>query len=187
MPDSDALLPVPYLRRLDPVPERTFYVARPGIRALPSGTAAVMFFVALQSFTLFTLLWAIWWPGPREPREYAFSIGGTALIAATVIGVGWLLLRRYPGFVTAVLRSPFIRLTVTDRRVIWNVPWAAEPLLEIGRDRVLGGILGLVDARGYGHAAMIMVPGDPSADVDGNIHFDRLPDAESFVAALARM
>lgn len=184
---AQASLPVPYMRRLEPLPERTFYVARPGLRALPSGTPAVLFFLVLQSFTLSTLLWAIWWPGPRTMHQYAFSLGGTMLVASTVIAVVVMLLRKYPGFAMAVLRSPFIRLTVTDRRVVWSVPWTRAPLMEIGRERVMGGILGYVDRRGFGNAAMVMVPGDPSADIDGNIHFDRLPDAEGFVAALAQM
>ena len=95
-----------------------------------------------------------------------------------------MLLRRNPGFLMGVLRAPFIRLTVTDRRVIWSMPWAKRPLMEIGRHRVIGGILGAVDHKGAGSAALVLVPGDPSADIDGNIHFDRLPAAEAFVAAL---
>ena len=51
---------------------------------------------------------------------------------------------------------------------------------------LLGGIIGLLDRKGNGPAALILVPGDPCADVDGNIHFDRLPDAAAFVAALDR-
>lgn len=187
MSKADATLPVPYMRRLEPVPERIFYVARPGLRALPSGTAAVAFFVMLQSFTLITLLWAIWWPGPSNRHQLIFSLAGTAMVGSMVVIVVWLLLRRYPGFVLAVLRSPFIRLTVTDRRVVWNLPWMRDPLMEIGRDRVLGGILGVVDRRGFGNAAIMMVPDDPSADIDGNIHFDRLPNAAAFVSAIARM
>jgi len=60
------------------------------------------------------------------------------------------------------------------------------PLMEIGRERVTGGILGVLDRRGNGPAAVMLVPGDPCADTDGNIHFDRLPDAAAFVAALGR-
>ena len=51
----------------------------------------------------------------------------------------------------------------------------------------MGGILGAVDRRGRGNAAMMLVPGDPAADIDGNIHFDRLPDVAGFVAALGRI
>ena len=84
-----------------------------------------------------------------------------------------------------MLRAPFVRLTVTSRRIVWSLPWARAPLMEIGRERVIGGILGLLDAKGHGSAAVMLVPGDPSADIDGNIHFDRLPDAMRFVAAFA--
>ena len=37
MAPPDTSLPVPFFRRLDPIGEQTFYVARPGIRAIPSG------------------------------------------------------------------------------------------------------------------------------------------------------
>jgi hypothetical protein len=30
---------------------------------------------------------------------------------------------------------------------------------------------------------LVLVPDDPSADIDGNIHFDRLPNVAGFVAA----
>jgi len=50
----------------------------------------------------------------------------------------------------------------------------------------LGGLLGDLDHRGNGPAAVVLVPGDPYAEIDGNIHFDRLPDAAAFVAALER-
>jgi hypothetical protein len=105
-------------------------------------------------------------------------------LALLVIGVFVALARRFPGFVLAVMRAPFISLSVTDRRVLWTLPWMRQPLMEIGRERVLGGIVGLLDARGNGPAAIVLVPGDPCADIDGNIHFDRLPNAEAFVAAL---
>ena len=173
-----------YARRADTVAEVTSYVARPGLRALPSGAAVIAAFAGLQSWTLIVLLWAIWWPAPISLGDYLFSIVSTTILLGLVVFVAVLLLRKYPGFVVAVLRAPFIRLTVTDRRILWNLPWAKAPLMEIGRDRVLGGILGAVDARGFGSAAVILVPGDPSADIDGNIHFDRLPDAAGFVAAL---
>jgi hypothetical protein len=182
----EATLPAPYVRRLEAIAEETFYVARPGIRAIPSGTGAVSAFVGLQAFTLIGFLWAIWWPAPTSMSDYAFSISATAVLAALVILVIWVLMRRYPGFVLAVLRSPFISLRVTDRRLVWTLPWMKDPLMEIGRDRVMGGILGQVDRRGNGPAAVILVPGDPCADIDGNIHFDRLPDAAAFVAALLR-
>ena len=180
----DANLPILYTRRLKAVSEHTVYVARPGVRAIPAGAGAVAVCAAIQGFTLIILLWAIWWPEPISSGEYAFSIGCTAALAALVLGVFWLLLRKFPGFLLAVLRSPFISLKVTDRRILWTLPWMKGPLMEIGRERILGGILGDLDRRGNGPAAVVLVPGDPSADIDGNIHFDRLPDAAAFVAAL---
>ncbi|HWL46285.1 MAG TPA: hypothetical protein VNQ31_01085, partial [Sphingomonadaceae bacterium] len=66
------------------------------------------------------------------------------------------------------------------------LPGRRAPLLEIARERVIGAVLGTVDRKGRGNAAMILIPGDPSADIDGHIHFDRLPDVERFVAALQR-
>ncbi|WP_420142900.1 hypothetical protein [Sphingomonas sp.] len=183
LPPGHAL---PALRVIRPerMAERTAYEARPGLRALPSGTLAVGTFAGLQVWTLTILLWAIWWPHPISTGDYLFSIGASALLGGLVIGVVLLLLRRYPGFLLAVLRAPFVRLTVTDRRILWSLPWSRRPLMEIGLERVMGGILGQVDPRGYGNAAVVLVPGDPSADIDGNIHFDRLPDVQTFVAAL---
>lgn len=180
----DASLPVPYLRRLDAVAECERYRARPGLRALPSGTFALVCFTGMQSFTLIVLLWAIWWPQPISFGDYAFSIVSTAILAVLVAGVIVLLLRKNPGFLLAVLRAPFIALTVTDRRIVWSLPWMKGPLMEIGRERVLGGIVGSLDKRGFGSAAVVLVPGDPCADIDGNIHFDRLPDVTGFVAAV---
>lgn len=182
----DTGLPIPYTRRLDPIAEETYYLARPGIRAIPAGAGTVTAFVGLQAFTLIGFLFAIWWPQPTSTGDYVFSISCTAVLAALVLLVIWLLMRRYPGFVLAVLRSPFISLKVTDRRLLWTLPWMKEPLMEIGRERVLGGILGILDHRGNGPAAVMLVPGDPCADIDGNVHFDRLPDAAAFVAALQR-
>ena len=177
-------LPVLHARRAYAVAERVAYVARPGLRALPSGSLAMAAFAGLQGWTLTILLWAVWWPFPLGPADWAFSLTVTAMLAALVAGVILLLLRRNPGFLLAVLRAPFIRLTVTDRRIVWSLPWSRLPLMEIGRERVMGGILGLVDRRGAGPAAVMLVPGDPAADIDGNIHFDRLPDVAAFVAAL---
>jgi hypothetical protein len=34
---------------------------------------------------------------------------------------------------------------------------------------------------------MMLRDGDPSADFDGNIHFDRLPNVEGFLEALSRL
>lgn len=181
---ADVVLPVPYRRRLDALGERTLYVARPGLRALPSGTLTFAAFVGLQTWGLTVFLWAIWWPAPSSTRDWGFAIGTTAVIAGLVVLVALLLLRRHPGFVIAVLRAPFIRVTVTDRRILWSLPWTRLPLMEIGQERVIGGMLGPVDARGAGSAAVLLVPGDPCADFDGTIHFDRLPHAARFVGAL---
>ena len=186
VPDAAANLPVAHMRRLTPSPERTVYVARPGLAALPSGTTAVLAIGGPQLFTALVFLWAIWWPAPVTRAQWAFALGGTALLFLAACAVAWLLLRRFPGFLLGVARAPFICLTVTDRRVTWTLPWQAAPLLEIRRERILGGIAGVVDKKGRGNAAMMLVPGDPCADVDGNIHFDRLPDVAGFIAALAR-
>ncbi|UAK24726.1 hypothetical protein [Sphingomonas nostoxanthinifaciens] len=177
-------LPTRYARRLDRQAEQIGYVARPGLRALPSGSLTMVAFAGLQVWTLTILLWAIWWPAPRSRGDWTFSLICTTVLAALVMGVIGLLLRKFPGFLLAVLRSPFIRLTVTDRRMLWTLPWGRAPLMEIGRERIMGGILGPVDRKGAGSAAVMLVPGDPSADIDGNIHFDRLPDAAAFVAAV---
>jgi len=182
----DISLPVPFVRRLDPIAERTFYIARPGIRAIPSGAGSMTVFIGLQAFTLLGFLWAIWWPAPSSRSDWVFSISATAVLAALVLLVIWTLIRRNPGFMLAVMRSPFISIKVTDRRLLWTLPWMRQPLMEIGRERVVGAVAGALDRRGNGPAAVILVPGDPCADIDGNIHFDRLPDAAAFVAALER-
>jgi hypothetical protein len=185
--DSPDQLPILHARRMDIMPEQVRYVARPGLFALPSGTLTVLLFITPQLFSAFVLLWAIWWPMPAKTSTFVFAIFWTTVMALLGFGVVWLLLRRNPGFVLGVMRAPFIRLTVTDRRVVWSLPWMSAPLMEIDRRRVIGGILGSVDRRGRGNAAMMLVPGDPSADIDGNIHFDRLPNVTAFVAALGRM
>jgi len=177
-------LPIPYARRLDALPEQTRYVARPGLRALPAGSLTVGAFIGMQATALVMLLWAVWWPAPSSTRDWIFASGVSGVFAALILLVAYLLLRRHPGFLLAVLRAPFIRLTVTDRRIVWNLPWTRAPLLEIGRDRILGGIVGQLDKRGTGSAAVILVPGDPCADIDGAIHFDRLPQVLRFVSAL---
>ncbi|MDB5683251.1 MAG: hypothetical protein JWM75_949 [Sphingomonas bacterium] len=187
MSDAPDQLPILHARRMDFIAEEVRYVARPGLLALPSGTWTVLLFITPQIFSALFLLWAIWWPEPATMRSYLFAWAWTAVLMLLAIGVVVILLRRNPGFAMGVIRAPFIRLTVTDRRVIWSLPWAAAPLMEIDRRRVTGGILGSVDRRGRGNAAMMLVPGDPAADVDGNIHFDRLPNVTAFVAALARM
>jgi hypothetical protein len=181
---ADSALPIPYIRRLDALPEQTRYVARPGLRALPSGSLTVGAFIGMQATALVMLLWAVWWPAPSSRNDWMFAIGLTGMFVALILGVGWLLVRRHPGFLLAVLRAPFIRLTVTDRRIVWTLPWTAAPFLEIGRERILGGMVGSLDKRGTGSAAVILIPGDPCADIDGAIHFDRLPQVVRFVSAL---
>jgi len=178
-------LPVPRTSRFEGMAETVLYVARPGLRALPSGTLTVCAFAGLQIWTLTILLWAIWWPKPLGFADYVFSISATSILFGLVAGVMWLLLRKYPGFALAIARAPFISLTVTDRRVVWTLPWQAAPLMEIGRDRVVAGLLGVTDDKGHGSAALVLIPGDPSADIDGNIHFDRLPNVARFIAAFA--
>ena len=181
---ADMALPVPYIRRLQPVAEVTRYVARPGLRALPSGAFTLTAFIGLQAWALTILLWAVWWPTPISAHDYAFCIGVTCVFAVAVVIVAWALLRRHPGFLLAVVRAPFIRLTVTDRRIVWSLPWMKAPLMQIGRERVLGGFQGPTNRRGHGSAAVLLVPGDPCADVDGAIHFDRLPHVARFLSAL---
>lgn len=183
---SSANLPIPYFRRLDVIPERTLYTARPGILAVPSGAGSVVFFIGLQSLTLIGFLYAIWWPAPSGPYDWEFAIGVTSILALLIMAIFWLMLRRHPGFLLAVLRSPFISISVTDRRLLWRLPWMKGPLMEIGRDRIMSALTGVLDRNGNGPAAVILVPGDPCADFDGNIHFDRLPDAAAFVSALTR-
>ena len=180
----DAQLPILYVRRLDRIAEQTRYVARPGLRALPSGSLTVGAFVGMQLTSLVILLWAVWWPAPSSRGDWTFCIGISAVMFLAVVIVTALLIHRHPGFLLAVLRAPFIRLTVTDRRIVWSLPWDRAPLMEIGRERVLGGILGSLDRWGAGSAAVMLVPGDPSADIDGALHFDRLPKVERFLEAL---
>jgi len=186
MREGQAQLPVPLVRRLDAIPERTLYVARPGLMALPTGTFTFLAFISPQIFSSFIILWAIWWPAPTTLGMLVFALSGTAVMVAVAATILTIVIRRNPGFALGLMRAPFIRLTVTDRRVVWSLPWMAGPLMEIDRRRVLGGHLGGVNARGRGHAMMALVPGDPAADIDGNIHFDRLPNAAAFVEALRR-
>lgn len=162
------------------------YMARPGLAALPSGTFQVGMFVLMQGFVLVIFIWAIWWPFPKSTHDWLFAILGTSLLMGLALGVLYALLRMGRGLLRGIAMAPFIRVTVTDRRVLWSLPWAREPLLEVGLARVRGAMLGEVDRRGRGAAAMLLMPGDPAADDHGYIHFDRLPRAEQFVAALSR-
>jgi hypothetical protein len=143
--------------------------------------------VSPQLLSMFFLFWAIWWPTPSTPATYRFAVIGTAVLIGLSLLVLYLLLRRNVALAIGILRAPFIRLTVTDRRVLWHVPWSSVPLMEIGAARVVGGILGSIDRRGAGSAAMMLRDGDPSADFDGNIHFDRLPNVEGFLEALSKL
>jgi hypothetical protein len=68
--------------------------------------------------------------------------------------------------------------------MVWTVPWDNRPLMEIGRGRMMRGVLGSVDRKGRGNAAVQLVAGDPAADIDGHIHFDRLPHVTRFVSAV---
>ncbi|HEU0067467.1 MAG TPA: hypothetical protein VFQ57_09540 [Sphingomonas sp.] len=187
---NDALLPalpMKRARRLDHHPERVTYVARPGLHALPSGTLVILGFASPQLLSVIFLFWAIWWPTPTTPGALRFALAGTVLLGGLSLLVFWLLLRRNLALAAGILRAPFTRVTVTDRRVLWTVPWSKHPVMEIGARRIAGGILGPTDRRGTGSAALILRDGDPAADFDGNIHFDRLPDAAGFVAALEEM
>lgn len=170
-----------------PPSETSLYAARLGLGALPAGTGAWFAFGGLQSLPLIIFLWAIWWPAPLSAREYAFSIGLTLLIAALVVAVGWLLVRRAGASALGVAIAPFVRLTVSDQRVLWRVPWRRAPLIEIRAERVRGGLLGEVDARGRGAAAIILHPADYAGDANGLVHFHRLPRVAEFVDALRRM
>jgi len=185
VPDRQTQLPVPLTRRLEAIPERTLYAARPGLLALPTGTFTVLAFISPQIVSAIIILWVVWWPVPQTAGMLAFALGCTALFAALFTLILTIVARRHPGYALGLLRAPFIRLSVTDRRVLWSVPWMAQPLMEIDRRRVLGGELGSVDARGRGHAIMMLKPHGP-AGADDTIHFDRLPNAAAFVEALDR-
>lgn len=169
------------------VPEEIVYARRPGLGALPEGGGAMLGFAGLQLVPIVVLLWAIWWPAPRDLGGRLFAIGCTAVIVALALGVLWFLIRRRLHLVRQLFLIPFIRLTVTDRRVLWTLPWRAEPLMEIEGARVRGGMLGETSGRGWAPAAILLFPDDPAGDEHGMIHFDRLPDAARFVDALARL
>ena len=167
-----------------PPAETVRYDARPGLGALPEGTALWFAFAALQVLPLTAFLWAIWWPAPISTQEYVFSITATAVIAGAAVAVAWLLVRRAGASAIGLVIAPFIRLTVSDRRVLWRVPWRRGPLIQIEGWRVRGGLLGEVDARGRGSAAIVLQPGDWAGDAHGMIHFNRLPRVVDFVAAV---
>ncbi|PTQ10800.1 hypothetical protein CLG96_10385 [Sphingomonas oleivorans] len=167
-----------------PYDERVRYVARPGLRALPAGSAAALGFAVPQLIVLAFFLWVLWSPEASTGRNLAFSLSMTVALLAVGAGVIWLLVRRNLPLLLGIVRAPFIRLTVTDRRVLWSLPWTPEPLMEIEAARIRGGIVGELDAQGRGNAVILLNPGDYAGDFDGNIHLDRLPDAAAFVDAL---
>jgi hypothetical protein len=184
MIEQDAPITLPALRRAEQRPERILYVARAGFGALPSGSGTILVFMMPQLMSLGFLVWAIWWPYPASMHAYARAILCSFVLVGAVALVATLLIRRNRGFITAVIRAPFISITVTDRRMLWRVPWDRQPLMEIGRGRVMGGVLGTVDRKGRGNAAVELIAGDPAADIDGHIHFDRLPHVTRFETAV---
>jgi hypothetical protein len=170
-----------------PASEAIRYSARPGLAALPESLTTMLGFAGLGIFPVFVFLWAVWWPYPTTRGTWAFAIGMTAAIAALSLTVFWLLFGRRPAQIANWLLAPFMRITVTDRRVMWTLPWRRRPLYEIEAARVRGGLLGDADASGVGAAAIMLFPGDPAGDGHGLVHFDRLPQVASFVDALARL
>ena len=167
--------------------ETVRYVARPGLSALPAGTGIALAFAGVQLMLFSFFLWAIWWPLPSRIEGWIFSVTLTLALFALAGGMIFLLLRGNMPLALGIARAPFIRLTVTDRRVLWTLPWGDEPLMEIGCERIRGGLLGAVDRRGRGNAAILLFPGDYAGDDDGYIHLDRLPDAARFVDALRQL
>ncbi|QJU60422.1 hypothetical protein HL653_03180 [Sphingomonas sp. AP4-R1] len=184
MSEQDAPILLPALRRAEQRPEHILYVARAGFGALPSGSGTILIFMMPQILSLGFLVWAIWWPYPASMHAYVRAILCSFVLAGAVVAVATLLIRRNRGFITAVIRAPFTSITVTDRRMLWTVPWDNRPLMEISRRRMMRGVLGAVDAKGRGNAAVQLVAGDPAADIDGHIHFDRLPEVVRFVSAV---
>ena len=160
------------------------YARTPGIAALPEGGAALFGFALLQIFPILILLWAIWWPWPQTPGTMAFALICTGSLAVLSLGVLWFVVRPRLMATARTLLIPFIRLTVTDRRVTWTLPWKARPLMEIEGDRVVGGLAGPPDRRGWAPAAILLFPDDPAGDEDGMVRFDRIPDAARFVEAV---
>ncbi len=167
--------------------ETVLYVARPGIGALPDGTGTAIAFAIPQLLMCCAFLWIIWFPLPRSEQAIAFDVTMTLLLTGIGGAMAWKIGRGSGHIAIGILRAPFIRLTVTNHRLIWTLPWSARPLMELEATRVMGGILGEADRNGRGTAAIILVPGDPAGDFENRIHLDRLPDAAGFVAALGRL
>ncbi len=180
-------LPAKAERHEASIRETTLYVARPGIGALPEGAGLAVGFAIPQALMCCAFLWIIWFPWPTTEQAMGFDIGMTILLSALGLGLFWRIARGNGDIAIAILRAPFVRLTVTDRRVLWTVPWRGSPLLELDASRITGGILGDADERGRGTAAIMLVPGDPAGDYENRIHLDRLPDVAAFVAALGRI
>ena len=180
-------LPAKAKRHEASIRETTLYVARPGIGALPDGTGLAVAFAIPQTLMCCAFLWIIWWPGPVTEREWAFDIAMTFLLCVLGGGLFWRIARGNGHIAAGIARASFVRLTVTDRRVVWTVPWSRRPLMELDSSRIRGGILGDADWRGRGTAAIMLEPGDPAGDFENRIHLDRLPDVAGFVAALGRI
>ena len=168
-------------------PEQVIYTARPGLKALPESLTTMSGFAALGGFPVFFFLWAVWWPYPTTLGTWTFAVVLTAPIAGLSVAVFWLLFGRKPGQVVNWLIAPFMRITVTDRRVMWTLPWRRRPLYEIEGERVRGGLLGDAEPTGEGAAAIILHPDDPAGDRQGLVHFDRLPQVARFVDALVKL
>lgn len=167
--------------------ETTLYVARPGLAALPEGAGLAIGFAIPQALMCCAFLWIIWFPWPASGRVLAFDIALSVLLTGLGGALFWKIARGHGAFAAGILRAPFVRLEVTDRRVVWSVPWSATPLMELDAERIMGGILGEADRHGRGTAAIMLVPGDPAGDFEHRIHLDRLPDVAGFVAALGRI
>ncbi|WP_156680031.1 hypothetical protein [Sphingomonas profundi] len=180
-------LPAKAERHEASIRETTLYVARPGIGALPEGAGLAIAFAVPQALMCCAFLWIVWFPWPTTERALGFDIGMTILLCGLGAFLFWRIARGNGDIARGIVRAPFVRLTVTDRRLVWSVPWSRRPLMELDAARIMGGILGDTDGRGRGTAAIILVPGDPAGDFENRIHLDRLPDAAGFVAALGRL
>ena len=182
--------PAERLRREATAPEVVLYARRPGLGALPEGGSAVLGFAGLACFPIGILLWAVWWPAPTTWFGEVFAVGCTVLILGLALLVLILLIRPRGEALAQLAFVPFIRLVVTDRRVMWTLPWRRAPLFQIEASRVRGGLIGRHEPSrrgGWAPAAIVLWPGDPAGDEQGLVHFDRLPDAAGFVDALARL
>ena len=158
-----------------------------GWRRCPKGPGIAIAFAIPQLMMCCAFLWIIWFPWPRTEQALGFDIAVTLLLTALGGAIFWRITRGQGHVAIGILRAPFVRLTVTDQRVLWTVPWRTVPLLELSAERIMGGILGDATPGGRGTAAIMLVPGDPAGDYENRIHLDRLPDVAGFVAALGRL